>query len=227
MIQRRKIDLPLENGECVGWPEFERRAAFNTERKIELIDGVVYMPPPVGPEHGDPHLLLGAWLVNYSARTRGTRATCESTLRLGQKNAPQPDAGLRILPEAGGCSRYDEKGYIVGGVELVLEVARSSTSLDLGKKKDLYYDQGCLEYLVYVVHDREVLWFSHEEQGYVPLDADERGIVRSRVFPGLWLDTKALAAKDGKRLLETVNQGLATAEHAEFAAKLAARLGSS
>jgi hypothetical protein len=38
----------------------------------------------------------------------------------------------------------------------------------------------------------------------------------------LWLDSQALFAEDLDRLIEVLDQGLATPEHASFVAKLAA-----
>ena len=48
------------------------------------------------------------------------------------------------------------------------------------------------------------------------------GIYRSEVFPGLWLDADALLAEDLDRLVEVLEQGIRTPEHAAFAAKLMA-----
>lgn len=47
------------------------------------------------------------------------------------------------------------------------------------------------------------------------------GIFRSEVFPGLWLDPKALFDDDLDRLIAVVDQGIATPEHAAFVARLA------
>jgi hypothetical protein len=47
------------------------------------------------------------------------------------------------------------------------------------------------------------------------------GIYRSKIFPGLWLDPQALFADDLDRLIEVLEQGLATPEHEAFVAKLA------
>jgi hypothetical protein len=47
------------------------------------------------------------------------------------------------------------------------------------------------------------------------------GIYRSKVFPGLWLDAEAIFSEDLDRLIEVLEQGLATPEHAAFTAKLA------
>jgi len=62
----------------------------------------------------------------------------------------------------------------------------------------------------------------HGESGIKKLpDAD--GILRSEVFPGLWLDPAAFLKRDGRRLLAVLRQGLASPEHAAFVAKLAAK----
>ena len=46
------------------------------------------------------------------------------------------------------------------------------------------------------------------------------GILRSEVFPGLWLDPAALGRLDSKRIREVLQQGLALPEHAAFVAHL-------
>jgi hypothetical protein len=45
------------------------------------------------------------------------------------------------------------------------------------------------------------------------------GIHRSRQFPGLWLDSAALFDNSLPRLFATLQRGLATPEHAAFAAR--------
>jgi Uma2 family endonuclease len=189
--------------------------------KAELIDGVVFMASPTKHEHGLPHGLVDTWLGVYMSETPGTELSSNATLRLDELSEPQPDALLRILSEKGGRSRLDE-GYIRGGVELVAEVAASSASYDLHQKKAVYQRHACLEYLVVVVHEEEVRWFALEEGDYVALAPDTAGVLRSRVFPGLWLDGGALLAGDAARVLAVLRQGLATSEHAAFVRSLAA-----
>ena len=46
-------------------------------------------------------------------------------------------------------------------------------------------------------------------------------MIRSRVFPGLWLDVKALLKGDLARVLAVLQQGLASPEHAAFVKRLA------
>ncbi len=54
------------------------------------------------------------------------------------------------------------------------------------------------------------------------LTAGPDGIIRSEVFPGLWLDPAAVLARDGARLVAVLQEGLASPEHAAFVERLAA-----
>ena len=51
---------------------------------------------------------------------------------------------------------------------------------------------------------------------------DRDGIYRSQIFPGLWVDGRALFALDSRRLIEVVQQGIASPEHAAFVKRLKA-----
>jgi Uma2 family endonuclease len=226
VIEKPNTPPPLQSGDHLTGAEFERRlTAMGEGVKAELIDGVVYMVPPVGVEHGKPHAQLVAWLATYAAHTPGVETADNATLRLDEAGRPQPDATLWIVPEAGGRVRYDPDGILRGTVELALEVAASSVAYDLHQKKTAYARQGLPEYLVYVVHSKEFHWLLNEEGAYVPNPADARGVIRSRVFPGLWLDLAAFIRRDMVSVLETLRLGLASEEHARFVEKLRSRLG--
>jgi len=214
---------PLENGDFLTGAEFERRYDAMPEGvRAELIDGIVYMASPARPEHGHPHLILATWLGTYEAATPGTDAEAAITLRLGPKDLPEPDVLLRIDPEAGGISRT-ERGLVTGPVELAAEVAYSSASRDLNQKRARYWKQGILEYLVLVVRAGELRWFVRRRDDYVAMRPDRRGVLHSRVFPGLWLDAPALVAGDTKRVLATLAKGLRSREHGAFVTKLRRR----
>jgi hypothetical protein len=58
---------------------------------------------------------------------------------------------------------------------------------------------------------------------YQSLLPDADGLWRSRIFPGLWLDGKALLARDLRQVLDRLNEGLRSPEHEQFVARLAAR----
>src|SRR5215472_16033211 len=141
--------LPLEPGDRLTRPEFERRYdAMPHLRKAELIEGVVHMPSPVRyRRHGRPHALLMGWLIHYEAATPGVETADNSTARLDLDNEPQPDAVLLIDPARGGQARISADDYIENAPELVAEVASSSVSIDLTTKLHVYRRNGVREYV--------------------------------------------------------------------------------
>jgi hypothetical protein len=61
-----------------------------------------------------------------------------------------------------------------------------------------------------------------ENGAYVALTLPPDGIIRSQVFPGLWLDVPAFWADDGAKMLAVLNAGLASEGHRKFVQRLAA-----
>ena len=59
-----------------------------------------------------------------------------------------------------------------------------------------YLRNGVQEYLVWQVFEQRIVWFELSGGEYVRLPTDAHGAIRSRVFPGLWLDTVAMLAND-------------------------------
>jgi Uma2 family endonuclease len=216
---------PLENGDRLTRPEFERRyEAMPHLKKAELIEGEVHMPSPVRHrQHGKPHGQLMTWIGTYSASTSGVEFGDNGSIRLDLENEPQPDAYLMIEPERGGQARISGADYVEGAPELVAEIAASSVSYDLGKKLRVYRRNGVREYIVWRVQDRQVDWFLLREGRYEPLPLGDDGLLRSTVFLGLWLDPAALLRGDLALVLAVVQRGLASPEHAEFAGALRAR----
>lgn len=209
---------PLETGDRLTRAEFERRyEAMPHLKKAELIEGVVYVGSPVRlRRHGLPHGQVMAWLGTYQASTPGVLFADNSSARLDLDNEPQPDGLLMIDPERGGQARISEDDYVEGAPELVVEVAASSVSHDLHKKLEVYRRAGVREYLVWRVLDRQLDWFALREGDFEPLTPGDQGLLRSPIFPGLWLDAAALTRGDLATVLDVVRQGGASAEHAEF-----------
>ena len=52
------------------------------------------------------------------------------------------------------------------------------------------------------------------------MPADEDGLYKSEIFPGLWLDSAALVRGDMNAVIAALNRGLASVEHAEFLDRL-------
>ncbi|MBL8796992.1 MAG: Uma2 family endonuclease [Planctomycetia bacterium] len=215
---------PLEPGDRLTRAEFERRyAAMPNLRKAELIEGVVHVPSPTRfRRHGRPHGHISTWLGVYEAATPGVEFGSESTSRLDLDNEPQPDGLLIILPECGGQARISEDDYIEGAPELVAEIAASSVSIDLNAKLNVYRRNGVREYVVWRVLESAVDWFVLRDEQFEKQAPAADGLLRSTVFPGLWLDPAALVRGDLARVLAVVQQGLATPEHAEFVTRLQA-----
>ena len=214
---------PLENGDRLTRAEFERRYEAMPElKKAELIEGVVYMPSPVRcSHHGEPQNWVAGWLFVYKVGTPGVRCMDNATVRLDLDNEPQPDAFLIIDPARGGQARISQDDYLEGAPELVAEVASSSASYDLHVKLHVYRRSGVREYLVWRVLDGQIDWFVLREGQYEPLAPGADGILKSTVFPGLWLDPSALLRGDLASVLAVLDQGVHSPEHAEFVARLA------
>lgn len=223
----RPVPVPaLESGDRLDRAEFRRRyEAQPHDRKAELIGGIVYVASPVRVPHAEQHAGLIGWLHNYSLATPGTLLVDNATLVATEQDEPQPDVALAVRAEHGGLGRIDEERYLHGPVELVAEVAHSSAAKDLHFKRDLYQTLGCQEYLVHVVEAPGAVHWMRLEQGHyrdLPL---EDGVLRSRVYPGLWLDVTAYLAGDARAVDATLRSGLASPEHAAFVAELARRGG--
>ena len=216
--------FPLANGDRLTRHEFERRYATRPDlKKAELIEGVVYMPSPVHfAAHAQPHGAVLTWLGTYCAFTPGVQTADNATVRLDLDNEPQPDALLRIEPEAGGRSRLSADDYVEGPPELIVEIAASSASYDLHDKMRAYRRNGVSEYLVWRVYEQQLDWFMLADDAYRPLTPDASGLLHSQVFPGLRLAVDALLAGDVAGVLAALQQGLGTPEHAAFVKRLRA-----
>jgi Uma2 family endonuclease len=211
----------LQNGDRLRSQEFLRRYEAMPEiKKAELIEGIVYMGSPVSAEHGEPDGLINTWLGTYAAHTPGVRFFCNTTVILDADNTPQPDACLCLQPGRGGRTRISAKKYLVGAPELIVEVAASSASIDLNDKMDAYARNGVSEYLVWRTLEKRFDWFELENENYVAVRPDARGLLRSKTFPGLVLDVRALLAMNAPKVLTMLQRGLASAAHKSFIASL-------
>jgi hypothetical protein len=80
---------PLESGDNLGAVEFLRRyEAMPDVKKAELIEGTVYLPSLVRLVHGVSDSMVQGWLGSYAARTPGTQAAGNVTVRLDPENVP-------------------------------------------------------------------------------------------------------------------------------------------
>ncbi len=214
--------LPLRNGEHLSRVEFERRwDAKPGLTRAELIEGIVFMAPPISELHSGARSLLVRYLDRYAEVTPGVASRINPSLRLDNRNEYQPDCLLRIESSRLGGSRISADGYLEGAPELVAEIAVSSADYDAHEKREVYERLGVREYLLWRVMDARCDWLALCDGEYVPLKSRPDGVTCSLALPGLWLDLRALLAGDEKRLVTVLNRGLQSAEHAAFLKQLA------
>jgi len=215
----------LEQGERVGREEFEARyAAMRPGTKAELLEGIVYlMASPVSIDHSRPHAMLMTWLGCYWVATPGVDLHDNVTLLLDESNEVQPDALLRLEDQLGGGSKVSH--WVEGQPELVVEVGASSAFHDWQVKRKVYEQRGIPEYLLWQTPIQRLHWFQLVNGKYQALPMDREGIIRSQVFPGLWLNGPALLAGKLQQVMLTLQQGLASPAYAAFGTNLKEKYG--
>ncbi len=86
----------------------------------------------------------------------------------------------------------------------------------------MYQRVGVQEYLAVQIYEQRGNWFALREGVYERLEPDEAGVLRSEVFPGLWLDPQALLSGDLSTVLTALQAGLASPAHAQVVEQLQA-----
>jgi Uma2 family endonuclease len=197
----------LESGDRLSREEFHLRYSARPDiKRAELINGVVYVASPVSlRRHGEPHGLVVQWLRTFVSMTRGLRFGDNATVYLNDNDEVQPDAFVFWdPPREPGAAHETDDGYVEGPPLLVVEVAASSASYDLHDKKEAYRRAGVPEYIVWRIVDRLIEWFHLRDGEYVRLEADEDGLIESRVLPGLRLPLDKMLAGDDVGVLAAI-----------------------
>ncbi len=107
-----------------------------------------------------------------------------------------------------------------GAPELIAEVAASTVSIEMHDKLNVYRRNQVQEYIIWRFQDGDLDWFRLTEGKYISLLPDESRIIKSKTFPGLWLDKQALLEGNLAKVIEVVQQGLITVEHENFIKRL-------
>ena len=161
------------------------KSILDPSSKYELIDGVVFQMPA----EGLPHRYLKSALIAHLNRTLPDTyfVMADTTLELSASNAPSPDA--YIIPAA-----LAETVPEPSDVLLVIEVADTTLSDDLGPKAALYAEYGVQEYWVVDI-ERRVTLVHRERQGaaWAPpqeVSADDTAVCTA--IPGLRLRLRDL-----------------------------------
>lgn len=191
----------LENGAVMGRDEFHRLYTLRPElHRVELVEGVVYMPSPIKVEgHADAQALVLEWLAAYTLPRPELRHTGPGTVLLDDQNEPEPDAMLFRMRE----DRLQD-GYLKGAPELIVEIANTSASRDAHQKKAAYERNAVGEYIVWRVADGAIDWFRLELGSYLLIAPSEDGIIESAQFPRLRLNVPAALAMDRAAVIRAV-----------------------
>ena len=156
---------PLVEGDRLDQPEFHRRyEAMPPETRAELIDGVVYMPSPVGVEHGESSGDVVTWLGVYRRGPRACRcsmapqrssvakASPSPTFRCG--SGPSMEVGLRPSEGSFKCARTGRRGRQGHALHRPWSQAQRLRTA------------GVLEYIVRAHHPDDVFWMSWRSAGW-------------------------------------------------------------
>jgi Uma2 family endonuclease len=161
-------------------------ALIREDRKADLIDGVIYM---ASPENIDASRLFG-WLLavmsTYAEEKQlgevfGSRVAC----RFDDRSAPEPD----ILFVRNEHADRLHRGGVEGAPDLVIEiVSPDSVERDYEKKRKQYQRFKVPEYWIIDEEEKIVLLLRRNRRGRYQEVQPRRGVFRSEVLTGFWLD---------------------------------------
>ena len=72
------------------------------------------------------------------------------------------------------------------------------------------------EYLAWITGEQRLVWWESSQGEYQEIGAAPEGLLKSGVFPGLWLETSALLRGDMQAVLSSLQRGIDSPEHAAF-----------
>ncbi len=161
---------------------------LTTDHRVELIGGQILTMPPMGDEHGDGIRDLTIWLSDR--RGQDYIPQCQVTIRLAEGFTPDPDFVLLRCKEEG---YRGENRPTVADVLLVIEVADSSLSRDLGLKSLAYARAGVPELWVVDIPHRQVYCFTQPSpEGYQErATAGEEETISPALIPNLQMPVRA------------------------------------
>jgi Uma2 family endonuclease len=110
-----------------------------------------------------------------------------------------------------------EDDSIEGAPELAVEIVGTSRAYDLHQKKGAYRRNGVREYLAWITDENRLVWWELREGDYHEIAPAADALLKSGVFPGLWLDPAALLRGDMKAVLAALRSGLDSPEHSALA----------
>ncbi len=179
-------------------------------QKADLIDGVIYMASPDGPET----FRLNKWLMGLAddfvtERDLGEIFGIRIAFRLDVLQSPEPDIGFVKKSRL----HLVQKGFIDGPPDAALEiVSPESIERDYHKKRRQYEKYGVREYWIIDPMEETVILLRLNKRGKYQEVKAKDGIYSSEVIDGFWLDAKRLWQSPRPRKSMVLEQLLQTAK---------------
>jgi Uma2 family endonuclease len=169
----------------VSLQEYERMAEAGDfgHCRLEYIRGKVREMSPIGDRHEDMVDELEEW-SHKVVHGRPVRVRVQNSLRLsGIETLPEPDVAWVVR------RRYSRRKPEASDVYLLIEVAETSLTYDLGEKAELYAEAGIRDYwVVDLIAGRIVVHRDPAASGYrsvQSLSGDQ--VIRPLAFPEIAL----------------------------------------
>lgn len=166
------------------WTYNEYAALPEDGKRYEVMNGVLIMTPAPGPDHQSAVLRLSHYLF-MAVELAGLGRVLPSPVdvRLTSDRVVQPD----VLVVLNANLHKITKKYIVGGPDLVVEIASPGTALyDRLSKFEAYEQVGVPEYWLVDHQGKSIEVLVLEENGYQSLGTFEgMATLPSRVAPGI------------------------------------------
>lgn len=159
-------------------------------QKADLIDGVIYMASPDNTDANELNVWLASLMFAFAQRRKAGKVyVSRVAFRLDEWSGPEPDIAL-VLKEH--LERV-RRGHVKGPPDIAMEiVSPDSIDRDYHKKRRQYERAGVPEYWIIDEIEKKVLLLRLDAHGKYREVRLTRGIMRSRVLKGFWLDTKWL-----------------------------------
>ena len=159
------------------------------DRRLELIHGEIREMSPIGPAHQDAIDILNKWSFR-NLNVEEVRIRIQGSIGIPELDScPEPDVVWVTEKES-----YRREQPQPKDVLLLIEVADSSLSYDMGEKANLYAKAGIADYWVIdLEHERIEVFRDPTPEGYndrQTFGAD--ATVRPLQFPEVELATKTL-----------------------------------
>jgi Uma2 family endonuclease len=153
------------------------------DARVELLDGQIIPMAPIGPEH---HWILDTLTRTFNRQEDGRFGVGPGrSLPIPRHNVPEPD----LVIYRSGVSR--RRHLTAADVLLVVEIADSTLTRDLGFKADLYRAAKIPEYWVVDVRNQCLRVFTLTGDRYETTIVRE-GKVSPQALPGVEIDVAAL-----------------------------------